>query len=447
MNDLPDFTGYGYEIIEELGRNREGGRITWKAIAPSGSGLRPIALSDEKVVVIKQFCFATVGSSWSGYKAYEREIKLLQQLNHPGIPRYLDSLETDNGFCLVQEYKDALSLQDKQDLTLAEIKIIITNILEILVYLQQQTPPIIHCDLKPANILVDDRLNVYVVDFGFASLANQEISGSSVFKGTPGFIPPEQAIAPSPASDLYSLGVTIICLLTGKTALDLQQLVTADNPYQLKFKPLLPHLNQKFVRWLEKMVQPKLKDRFASATEALTALNSLNLASELTTNISLSSLLAKQKWELNFAVIGAIAMFGLSTATILAMSIAMHRLELSLSNVVIAIIGAIVITMMQIGVIVISTSGEEITKKETVTALAVAISSFVVIVSAVILGISEAIAICAAIALAEAITFAYFWANYLRVQGFDIHKITINFMLTIGLGIALGLGLTSNFHL
>ena len=435
MKDIPDFTKYGYQIRKELGRNREGGRITWKAID----------LSTEKVVVIKQFCFATVGSSWSGYKAYEREIELLQQLDHPGIPRYLDSLETDNGFCLVQEHKDTISLQDKQDLTLAEIKIIITKVLEILVYLQQQTPPIIHCDLKPANILVDDRLNVYVVDFGFASLGNKEISASSVFKGTPGFIPPEQAIAPNTATDLYSLGVTIICLLTGKTAPNLQQLVTIDNPYQLKFKPLLSHLNPKFIRWLAKMVQPKLRDRFANATEALKALESIDLRPELIPNTSLSSLLAKQEWNLNFSVIGRMAMFSLSTASIWAINLAAHKVELSLFNLVIAIIGAMVITMSEIGVIVIITSSEEIESPGKITAIAVAMTTFIVIIAGLILGLQEAIAISCALVLAQAITFAYFLANYLKVQGFSLQRTTINFLLTIGLGIACGLGLSQNF--
>ena len=445
MNDFPNLTTYGYQIIEELGRNREGGRITWKAIAKDAG--KP---SREKVVVIKQFCFATFGSSWSGYKAYQREIELLQQLDHPGIPRYLGSVETDNGFCLIQEYIDALALQDKKSLNLAEIRIIMTKVLEILVYLQQQTPPIIHCDLKPANILVDDRLNVYLVDFGFASPGNRETAGSSVFKGTPGFIPPEQAIAPQPASDLYSLGVTIICLLTGKTALDLQQAVTKDHPYQLKFKPLLPHLNQKFIRWLEKMVQPKLRDRFANATEALTALQSLDLTPESTTNISLSSLLANQQWKLNFvnfSTLSAIAMFGLSTASILAISVAIDRVELSLFNLVVAIIGAIVITMIEIGILFIGTSSEEIQSKGQITALAVAIPTFLVIVSGVILGRQEAIAISAAIALAEAITFAYFLAGYLRIRGVSVQKTIINFLVTVGLGIVLGLGLTNNFHL
>ena len=437
MQNIPDFTEYGYQIKEEIGRNREGGRITWKAID----------LSTETTVVIKQFCFATAGSSWSGYKAYSREINLLQQLEHPGIPLYLDSIETDNGFCLVQEYKNALSLQNRQNLTLAEIKLIITKILEILVYLQQQNPPVIHCDLKPANILVDDRLNVYLVDFGFASLGNQELAASSVFKGTPGFIPPEQAIAPSTATDLYSLGVTIICLLTGKHALALQQLVTPDNPYKLKFKPLISHLNPQFIRWLDKMVQPKLRDRFKNAELALKALEplELNLAANTELTNPFSNLVKKQSWHLDLAKVSNIAMFSLSATAIWAIGVALNRVELSVFNLAIAIIGAIVIAMVEMGIIVISTSSEEITSKGTITALAVSIATAIVMVAGLILGRQEAIAIAGAIAWTQAIIFAYFLANYWKLQGYSLQKTTINFLFTIGLGIVCGLGLLGNF--
>ena len=408
MQVVPDFTKYGYQIIGELGRNREGGRITWKAIE----------LSTKKAVVIKQFCFATVGSSWSGYKAYEREIKLLQQLNHSGIPRYLNSLETDNGFCLIQEYKDTVSLQDKQNLSLGEIQIIITKILKILVYLQQQTPPIIHCDLKPANILVDDRLNVYLVDFGLASHSSQTPAASSVFKGTPGFIPPEQAIAPNIASDLYSLGVTIICLLTGKTALDLQQLVTPNNPYKLKFKPLLAHLNPKFIRWLNKMVQPKLRDRFKSAKEALMAFSSIDLTANSNTDISLYSLLTEPADKLNFTVVALTAMFGLFVASVLTIIIAIDKIDFTLVNLAIAIIGAVAIAIIELGIIEIAIVSEAKNNKSKITAIAVVIPTLVVIVAGFILGFQEAIAICCAIVISQTLTFAYFLLDYLQLKGF-----------------------------
>jgi serine/threonine protein kinase len=99
MNDYPDFSQYNYQIVRELGRNREGGRISYLAIQ----------LDSGQQVAIKQFRFLQE-ASWQGFKAYEREVAILQELNHPRIPRYLNSFETNDGFCMVQEYRDAPSL-------------------------------------------------------------------------------------------------------------------------------------------------------------------------------------------------------------------------------------------------------------------------------------------------------------------------------------------------
>jgi serine/threonine protein kinase len=280
MSNFPDFSEHGYQIVEELGRNREGGRITWRAIQ----------LETNKIVVLKQFCFATIGSSWSGFKACDREIEVLQRLNHPGIPKYLGSFQTINGFCLIQEYKDAPSLAIERSYTPEEIKAIASGVLEILVYLQSLIPPVIHRDLKPENILLDSRSKIYLIDFGFASLGMGETSVSSIFQGTPGFIPPEQIIKPTKASDLYALGVTLICLLTGKRSTSITELITSDNPYQLEFKALLPRLNLRFVNWLEKMVQPSLQERFSDAQEALEELLPIDIARSPQVKINRSQL-------------------------------------------------------------------------------------------------------------------------------------------------------------
>ncbi|MEH2301468.1 MAG: hypothetical protein V7K88_21380 [Nostoc sp.] len=48
-----------------------------------------------------------------------------------------------------------------------------------------------------------------LIDFGFARIGSQEVAGSSVFKGTPGFIPPEQMFEPTKATDLYAVGVAV----------------------------------------------------------------------------------------------------------------------------------------------------------------------------------------------------------------------------------------------
>ncbi len=267
MSSYPDFSLQGYEIIRELGRNREGGRITWQASD----------LNTGQLVVLKQFCFAQIGSSWSAYNAYEREIQVLQGLNHPNIPRYLGAFSTADGFCLIQEYIHAPSLAVPRSYEPEEIKQIAVSALEILVYLQNRIPPIIHRDIKPENILVDEQLNVYLIDFGMSRIGSQEVAGSSVFKGTPGFIPPEQLRKPTEASDLYGLGATLICLLTATPSSAIVNLTDEDNPYLIRFRHLLPRLNQRFLYWLEKMVQPRLKDRFPSAEMALKALQQLEI--------------------------------------------------------------------------------------------------------------------------------------------------------------------------
>lgn len=265
--NYPDFTPQGYEVIRELGRNREGGRIAWLASQ----------LQTGQQVVIKQFCFAQTGSSWSAYKEHEREIQVLRGLKHPGIPEYLGAFATDDGFCLVQEYKNAQSLAIGRSFDPEEIKHIAVKVLEILVYLQNRIPPVIHRDVKPENILVDDQLNVYLIDFGMSRIGSQEVAASSVFQGTPGFIPPEQLRKPTEGSDLYGLGATLICLLTGKKSTQIQDLTDEDDPYVIHFRNLLPRLSVRFLGWLELMVKPRLKERFADAQTALQALTPLDV--------------------------------------------------------------------------------------------------------------------------------------------------------------------------
>ena len=426
MNNIPDLTAYGYKISEELGRNREGGRITWKGTN----------LSSNEIVTIKQFCFATTASTWSGYQAYQQEIELLQQLEHPGIPQYLGGLETDNGFCLIQEYKYAPNLSVCRQLNLSEIKQIILEILEILIYLQQQNPPVLHRDLKPENILVDDRLKVYLIDFGFARLGSEEISASSIFKGTPGFIPPEQVIQPTTASDLYSLGVTIVCLLTQTKSSQILQLVTKNNPYQLKFKHLLPQLNPKFVRWLNKMLQPQVSKRFANAVEAKAALEPIDLhpkTEETALSFPVISNLDKP------ATLNAIAILFLSTTTVLSINFAKSRIEPTVVNIAIAIIAAIVVTITELGAGTIAESDRQETKPA--IALAVTIPMLLVVASGFIFGRGEAVAIAASIPLAEIISLSYFWWQKSLLQESQSKINIISWLGAIVLGFTLGLKL------
>jgi serine/threonine protein kinase len=271
MINYPDFSAYNYRVINELGRNREGGRISYLAERVT-SEQKP-----KQQVVIKQFRFLQADTSWQGFKAYEREIKILQELNHPRIPQYLDSFETSEGFCMVQEYKNAPSLATKSNLFPEDIQAIAISVLEILVYLQSRSPAIIHRDLKPENILIDNDNNAYLIDFGLSKIGGTEVAISSIVAGTPGYMPPEELFNRplTEASDLYSLGATLIGLLTNMRSTEISNLI--DTTYRFNFKHLLTHLNPKFTIWLTKMVEPNLKDRYLDARSALTALQSINI--------------------------------------------------------------------------------------------------------------------------------------------------------------------------
>lgn len=269
MSNYTDFERYGYRIERALGQNWQGGRVTYLARK----------LTTQRSVVIKQYQFAQSSGGWEEYDTHHREIQVLQQLSHPNIPRYLESFETPTGFCLVQEYKKACSLAQPRHFNQLEIKKIALGVLTVLEYLQSACPPIIHRDVKPENILVDRShgFQIYLVDFGFAHWGDKDVAVSSVVKGTLGFMPPEQLFnrTLTDASDLYSLGVTLVCLLTSTKSNDVGTLV--DENSRLDFKQLPSTLNPQFGQWLKKMTAHNLKQRYKNAREALKALKSIDV--------------------------------------------------------------------------------------------------------------------------------------------------------------------------
>ncbi|MGK7877230.1 MAG: protein kinase [Xenococcaceae cyanobacterium] len=276
MSNFPDFSDHNYQVIRELGCNREGGRISYLARK----------LNSDQQIVIKQFRFVQDSASWKGFKAYERELQILRELNHPRIPKYIDSFETPDGFCLVQEYKNAPSLGSRGSLTPEAIKQIAVSVLEILVDLQSRTPTIIHRDLKPENILVDQQNNAYLIDFGLSRMRDGEVAISSIALGTPGFMPPEELFNRrlTEASDLYSLGATLIGLLTRTPSVEISHLI--DENYRFKFKHLVKGLNPRFISWLTKMVEPNVKNRYANAAIALEELKPIEITGSSASKLS-----------------------------------------------------------------------------------------------------------------------------------------------------------------
>ncbi|MGK7884932.1 MAG: pentapeptide repeat-containing protein [Crocosphaera sp.] len=272
---ISNFTNQDYEVISELGNNSQGGRTVYLAKH----------IKSKQEVVIKKFSFPQTNADWDGYKIHEKEINILQKLAHERIPRYLDSFPTDDGFCLVQEYKNAPSLADylaqNRDFKPEEIKKIALSVLDILVYLQQEHPPIYHRDIKPENILVDENLNAYLIDFGVAKVdKNNSIVSSILIGGTLDFMPHEQihenqSNRVNKSSDLYSLGLTLICLLTKTPSSEIGQFLSAKGVKIVDCKAKIPPLHTDFMKWLRKMIAYDSKDRFFDAKTALNKLQSI----------------------------------------------------------------------------------------------------------------------------------------------------------------------------
>ena len=266
MSNL-DFTTQGYQIQKELSKHPPGGCTTYLATD----------LKHKTPVVIKQFEFSRTGASWAEYETHQREIQLLKQIYHPHIPCYLNDFETNTGLCLVQEYKPAPSLVQPRYFTPQEVKEIALGALEILVYLQKQIPPIFHGDIRPENILVDrsSLLKVYLVGFGLSQQGEQRVNRTT--NDSLGFIPPEQIFHHSltTASDLYSLGATLLCLLTEIPSQEISKLI--DETFNFNLKPLEGRVSPQFIHWLRKMLAPRLKDRYPNAAVALAALKPISV--------------------------------------------------------------------------------------------------------------------------------------------------------------------------
>lgn len=276
--EIKDCSQDSFEIIEELGRNHSAGRITYKA-KQSETGL---------IVVIKEFTF--VYGSWGGYNQIEKEIQTLSKLNHPNIPKYLGKYEFEKSLFLVQEYIEAPSLTTYGKLSLDEVKEIALLILDLLIYLQSLNPPVIHRDLKPENILLTPNGEIYLVDFGLARTGVGTVGASTMLGGTPGFAPPEQLFGKrlGLSSDLYSAGITLICLISGIRTAEIEQFINED--LEVDFAKILPkNASWELRDWLKKMVAAKPSQRFKNALQAKNSLENVNLERELTSQKTESS--------------------------------------------------------------------------------------------------------------------------------------------------------------
>jgi serine/threonine protein kinase len=260
-----------YRILDILGQGGIG--ITYEALD----------LQNNERVALKALSLRRM-NDWKKMELFEREARILAQLHHPGIPHYLDYFQVDSasdrGFYIAQQLALGKSLsvlvENGWHPDENEVRDLATQILSILIYLQELTPPVIHRDIKPQNIILNSfldqreerRTQVFLVDFGAVQdTYHNTVTGGSTVVGTYGYMAPEQFRGQAVLStDLYGLGTTLLFLLTGKSPSDLPQ-----RKLKIDFRSHV-RLSKEFADWLETMLEPVIEDRFPSAKVALTVL-------------------------------------------------------------------------------------------------------------------------------------------------------------------------------
>ncbi len=263
LHQKEDIIAHQYRILDILGQG--------------GSGTTYLAqdLESTQQVALKALSLHRM-TDWKMMELFEREAKILSQLNHPGIPQYLryfqiEALE-DHYFYIAQQLAEGKTLaalvesgwRTSED----EVRRIAIQILEILIYLHSLKPPVVHRDIKPQNIIRRDDGQVFLVDFGAVqhTYYTTFMRGSTVV-GTYGYMAPEQFRGQAvPATDLYALGATLLFLLTHCSPANLQS-----DDLKIEFRSRV-QISKEFADWLEKMLEPDTEDRFPSAQKALEVL-------------------------------------------------------------------------------------------------------------------------------------------------------------------------------
>jgi len=220
--------------------------------------------------------------------AFEREARLLARLRHPALPVVSDYFAEAASKFLVMQFIPgddlaAMLSQRQSPFPLSDVLRWADMLLDVLEYLHQQQPPVIHRDIKPHNLKLTARGEIVLLDFGLAKgdagLVRGATTGSSVLAYTPHYAPLEQLqrSGTEPRSDLYALGSTLYQLMTGElpaSALDraAARLQNAPDPLRPAYE-VCPHIPVAVDAVLQKALALNINDRYASAQEMRSALS------------------------------------------------------------------------------------------------------------------------------------------------------------------------------
>ncbi len=204
------------------------------------------------------------------------EPMLLKKLEHPALPRLFDILEQDGKLYMISNYIEGIPLDKKLEAEGRIAEEIVSEwaiqLCKALDYLHSLTPnPIIYRDMKPSNIILAANGTLKLIDFGIAREYKSHSGSDTVYIGTRGYAAPEQygTGQTNAASDIYSLGVTLHHLLTGKNP--------TEPPFGLKpARYYVESLSEEMEGIVLKCTRENADERYQSARELLDELEILS---------------------------------------------------------------------------------------------------------------------------------------------------------------------------
>ena len=262
-----------YEILEEVGNG--GMAVVYKAKDFDTGAIVAVKILREEYLDNEEFC-----------RRFRNESRAIALLNHPNIVKIFDVCNSPSLQYIVMEYIDGISLKDyieqQRVVRVKEAVHFTTQILRALMHAHSKG--IVHRDIKPQNIMLLPNGRIKVTDFGIARLTTSQTSTiTDKAIGSVHYIAPEQArgAATDARADLYSVGVILYEMLTGKLPFDANSAVSVA-VMQLQADPKMPRqINPNIPVGLEEItIQAMQKDpnaRYQSAAEMLQDIENFKL--------------------------------------------------------------------------------------------------------------------------------------------------------------------------
>ena len=254
-----------------------------------GTVFKAYHLRLEKYVVVKR-----INDAWVDVMDSRKEADIIKHLKHQYLPQAYDFLELEDGIYTVMDFVPGASLDKyiKSGFKFRQQQVIYwaKQVTEALVYLHAQKPPIIHSDIKPANIMINLEGDVCLIDFNVSLMSTPDSSISATSRG---YAAPEQYLNIQPLnepvegqpfvpkynfdmkapldqrSDIYSLGATLYHLMTGQRPPKLPENRLPEIPAQLE------GYDETLINIVNKMTRYDPRERYQTAQELLDDLSNI----------------------------------------------------------------------------------------------------------------------------------------------------------------------------